>query len=227
MKRLYAKADRIVLLTQAGLRIHTEEWGFPASRCCVIPNPLDDVCFSIDSTHANLREPGLLVAIGRLVPQKGFEDLIDAVAGQLRDRPIRVAICGEGPLRPKLESRIRSLGLSDRIALIGQVSDVRYWLDRAAVFVLSSHHEGFPNIVTEAMARGCPIVSTDCPTGPNEMLEHEHSGLLVPVGDPVALGQAMRRMLDNPILATNCALAARTMAEQWAIERIAPMWIVS
>ncbi|RLT20789.1 MAG: glycosyltransferase, partial [Planctomycetota bacterium] len=113
----------------------------------------------------------VLVAAGRLAPWKGFPDLIRAVKELSGRKQARLLILGDGPLRPELEALIIELGLSDVVSLLGYVENPLKYFKRADVFVLSSHVEGLPNVLIEAMMCGCTPVSTDCPTGPREVLQ--------------------------------------------------------
>jgi len=226
MKRVYPRADRIVLLTKAGMTAHVREWGFPADRCCVIPNPLDDTFLGTYPPLFQSRTPGLIVAVGRLTEIKGFGNLIEAFSKLINKDKYRMIILGEGPLRPQLEKQIERLELASLVTLHGFTNDTIPWLDKASLYVLSSLNEGFPMALAEAMARGCPIVSTDCSTGPGEMLRHEMNGLLVPVGNIDLLSQSMNRLLEDRVLAEKCGNEARNHSEQWAIERIIPEWLI-
>ena len=155
--------------------------------------------------------PPVVLAVGRLVPQKDFAMLIEAFR---RIVPVcRLVILGEGPLRAQLEGRVRELGLEDWICLPGWVENPWAFMSRARLFVLSSQHEGLPGALIQALACGCPAVSTDCPTGPSEILEDP--SLLAPVGDPEALAQVMLRALSRP--ADKAALRAR--AACFSVER--------
>jgi glycosyltransferase involved in cell wall biosynthesis len=106
-------------------------------------------------------------------------------------------ILGEGEERPKLEALVRELRLEEDVALPGFVENPYKYMKRAAVFVLSSRWEGLPTVLVEALALGIPVVSTDCPSGPREVLE-PHEELLVPVGDANALARTTLRVLENP-----------------------------
>jgi GalNAc-alpha-(1->4)-GalNAc-alpha-(1->3)-diNAcBac-PP-undecaprenol alpha-1,4-N-acetyl-D-galactosaminyltransferase len=224
MKRLYPRADRIVVQTQAGLTAIVKEWGFAPERCRVIPNPIPESLLVPPPPHST-REAGLIVAVGRLDPQKSFHSLIEAFSRLPPAIASRLVILGDGPLKESLGHRISELAIADRVQLMGQTRDVSQWLDRASLFVLSSRYEGFPNALAEAMARACPIVSTDCRTGPGEMLRHGHSGLLVPVDDQQALESAMIRLLTDRRFASECGDMARSTAEKWNVESIAPLWL--
>ena len=131
----------------------------------------------------------------------------------LAERPCRLLVLGEGPLRGDLEDLVRSLGLEDRVSMPGWVDNPYAFMSRARLFVLSSRHEGFPGVLVEALACGCPSVSTDCPAGPSEILED--ADLLAPVDDPEALAAAMLRALARP--ADPAAL--RAVAARFSLER--------
>ena len=128
-------------------------------------------------------------------------------------RTCRLIVLGEGRLRPQLEGQVRALGLEDRVSLPGWAENPYALMSRAALFVLSSRHEGFPGVLIEALACGCPTASTDCPAGPSEILENPE--LLAPVGDPEALSQVMLRALDRPV--DKATLRAR--ASRFSVER--------
>ena len=140
--------------------------------------------------------PPVLLGVGRLAPQKDFPTLIEAFRRVAAERPCRLLILGEGPMRPELDSRLDALGLEEQAALPGWVENPYAFMARAALFVLSSRHEGFPGALVEALATGCPAVSTDCPAGPAEILEDP--ALLAPVGDPDALARTMLHALARP-----------------------------
>jgi glycosyltransferase involved in cell wall biosynthesis len=141
----------------------------------------------------------VVVAAGRLAAWKGFADLIRAIKLVSSKRPVRLIILGDGPDRSKLEALVLNLGLSDVIRLEGYVNNPLKYFARADVFVLSSHVEGLPNVLVEAMMCGCTPVSTDCPTGPREVLQDGKFGYLVPMRDPEAMAHAIEAALENPI----------------------------
>jgi glycosyltransferase involved in cell wall biosynthesis len=141
----------------------------------------------------------VLVAAGRLASWKGFDVLIRAMKILLQNRPARLIILGDGPLRSELQALINELGLSEVVTLLGYVENPLKYFARANVFVLSSHVEGLPNVLVEAMMSGCTAVSTDCPTGPREVLQGGKYGYLVPMNDPIAMAAGIELALDNPI----------------------------
>jgi glycosyltransferase involved in cell wall biosynthesis len=139
----------------------------------------------------------VVVAAGRLVEQKDFATLVTAFAAVARERDVRLVILGEGPLRPSLEELGRSLGIAERIDMPGFRANPLPFLREAALVVLSSRFEGFGMVLAEALACGTPVVSTDCPHGPAEILDHGRYGRLAPIGDPVALARAIVATLDS------------------------------
>jgi glycosyltransferase involved in cell wall biosynthesis len=141
----------------------------------------------------------VIVGAGRLVAQKDFATLIKAFAQVARERQVRLALLGEGPLRETLLELAQSLGIAERVALLGFRPNPLPYLRAAAVVALSSRNEGFGMVLAEALACGTPVVSTDCPHGPAEILENGKYGRLTPVGDVAALAEALRATLDEPL----------------------------
>ena len=161
----------------------------------------------------------VLVAAGRLAPWKGFTDLIRAMKVLSFRRQPHLLILGDGPLRSELEALIIELGLSDFVSLLGYVENPLKYFMRADVFVLSSHVEGLPNVLVEAMMCGCTPVSTDSPTGPREVLQSGKYGYLVPIGDPVAMAAGIEKALDHPIPKELLAEAVSPFKEENVLAR--------
>lgn len=154
--------------------------------------PLDHPWFAPQS-------PPVILGAGRLVQQKDFSTLIRAFARLRASRKARLLILGEGKQRPLLEALVKDLGLEADVQLLGFVANPFQFMARAAALVLSSEYEGLPGVVIQALACGCPVVSTDCPGGSAEILCDGEYGPLVPVGDDAALCAAVESVLDNPI----------------------------
>lgn len=142
--------------------------------------------------------PPVILGAGRLTRQKDFPTLIRAFALVARERPCRLMILGEGQEYEALRRLAADLGLAERVALPGFVAGAMGYMAQARLFVLSSAWEGFGLVLAEAMAMGTPVVATDCPSGPREILRDGALGPLVPVGDPGALARAMVAVLDAP-----------------------------
>jgi glycosyltransferase involved in cell wall biosynthesis len=144
--------------------------------------------------------PPVVLGAGRLVEQKDFPTLLRAFALVRRERPARLVILGEGPAgaREGLAALAAGLGVAADLDLPGFVANPYAYMARAAAFALSSLHEGLPGVLIQALACGCPVVSTDCPSGPREILDGGRYGRLVPVGDHEALARAILACLDDP-----------------------------
>lgn len=173
-------------------------------------------------SHPWLADPvgDVLVAAGRLAPWKGFSDLVRAVKLLVdRGRDVRLLILGDGPLRAELETLISSLGLAGNVQLVGYVANPLKYFSRAKVFVLSSLVEGLPNVLVEAMMCGCTPVATNCPTGPDEVLQGGRFGFLVPVQDSVAMADAIGKALDSPVPRALLDLAVKPFEETTVIRR--------
>lgn len=140
----------------------------------------------------------VVLGIGRLRPQKDFSTLLRAFAQVRKQKKARLMILGEGNLRSELEILAVELGIDKDVAFPGLVDNPFAYLARAAVFVLSSRWEGLPGVLIQALACGCPVVSTDCPSGPAEILENGKYGKLVPVQDTEAMAQAILTTIETP-----------------------------
>lgn len=142
-------------------------------------------------------EPPVILGIGRFVEQKDFPTLIRAFAQVRQQRPARLMLLGGGRGRSQLQALVTETGLASEVVLLDFVKNPYAYMARAAVFALSSSWEGLPTVVIEAMAVGLPIVSTNCPSGPAEILDHGRYGNLVPVGDSSAMAKAILAVLDG------------------------------
>jgi glycosyltransferase involved in cell wall biosynthesis len=143
-------------------------------------------------------QPPVVLSVGRLVPQKDHATLLRAFSRLRAGRAARLVILGDGKDRKSLELLASKLGVADDVSLPGFESNPYRYMRRCAVFVLSSAWEGSGNVLAEAMACGAPVVSTDCPSGPAEILGDGKYGPLVAVGDHEALAAAIEASLDHP-----------------------------
>src|SRR4029079_10367783 len=169
--------------------------------------------------------PPVIVAMGRLVPQKGFDMLIDAFAPLARRHPdLSLEIWGEGPERSRLERRRDDLGLAGRVRLPGTTTEPHAAIGRAGVFVMSSRREGFPMVLGEAMASGVPWVSCDCRSGPRELIRDGVDGLLVPPNDVAALSNALERLVVDRDLAARLRARAPEVVERFSLSSVLERW---
>jgi glycosyltransferase involved in cell wall biosynthesis len=208
LRRIYRQADGIVAVSQGVARDVAHIARLPETAIHVVRNPtitpeLEDLARQ-PAEHPWLRPggPPTIVGMGGLRRQKDFPTLLRAFARLRRDlapgRDWRLVICGEGRKRRDLQALAGSLGIAEAVSLPGFVANPYALLARARLFVLCSRWEGSPNVLTEALALGTPAVSTDCPSGPREILQGGRIGPLVPVGDVHALAGAMAETLRQP-----------------------------
>lgn len=203
--------------------------GVPVDKVAVINNPLPPGLYrssppagktgpnhAWQADLAALGEGPVIATAGRLVGVKDHKTLLRAFAALLQSSPARLVLFGDGPLRAELEAESRTLGIASRVLFAGYVNEPAACYAAADLFVLSSSSEGFGNVLIEAMAAGVPVVSTDAPHGPREILADGRYGTLTPVGDAGALAAAMAAMLDAP---TGAALLAQRAAD-FTLERI-------
>lgn len=167
------------------------------------------------------RQIPVVIAIGRLHAQKDFVTAIRAFASIRRRRELRMVILGEGSERDRLLRLAGELGVDKDVDLPGFTANPHAWLARAAALVCSSRWEGFGNVLVEAMAAGTPVVSTDCPGGPREILDGGRFGRLVPVGDHEALARAVAEVLDEP--PDRELLVGRAM--DFSVDRISSLYL--
>ena len=243
LRRLtYPNIERIVSVSKGVDRYF--DW-LPKAKRAVIYNPLAPIVLSQTKgkhTSQSLFEPfsppnttrspkehpasaRLLVAMGRLTQQKGFDLLLQAFARLAYRHPEwTLTILGEGELRTELESLRNSLGLSERVHLPGVVKNPYEILLQADIFVMSSRFEGFGNVLIEAMACGVPVISTDCPSGPNEIIRDGVDGILVPNQDVDALAAAMDRLMSDEKERKRLSVGGIEAVERFSLEKIMGMW---
>lgn len=202
-RRTHRMADGIVAVSEGVADDLVSYMGIKKNKVKVVYNPAvsPEVHRRSQETvnHAwfNPGEPPVIIGVGRLVPQKDFPLLLRAFAKVKEKREARLIILGEGPLKDDLESLVVKLRLSSDVELLGFVDNPYAYMRKSALFVLSSAWEGFGNVLVEAMACGTPVVSTDCPSGPAEILEGGKWGRLTAVGDVQALSDAINEALED------------------------------
>ena len=204
LRRMYPEADRIIAVSRGVADDLRTLVGLPPELVTTVYNPVVDSELAkkaeapIDHPWFKPGAPPVIIAVGRLTEQKDFPTLLQAFAQVRAQRQARLLLLGEGEMRRKLEALARELGVDQDVSLPGFTSNPFAYMARAAVFVLSSAYEGLPGVLIQALACGCPVVSTDCPSGPAEILENGQYGRLVPVGDPAAMAQAIISTLEAP-----------------------------
>lgn len=204
IRQVYPWADAIVAVSDGVADDLSRTTGLLRERVTTIYNPVvtrrlsEQAHQPLDHAWFVRGSPPVVLAAGRLESQKDFPTLLKAFAHVCAARDARLVILGEGKDRARLQACARRLGVAARVDLPGFVDNPFPYMARAAVFVLSSTHEGLPGVLIQAMACGCPVVSTDCPSGPKEILADGAYAPLITVGDDATLARAILAVLDNP-----------------------------
>ena len=223
----YARLDAVVALTPQSatwLRENTR-----ARKVVAIPNwislPLPDNEPKVAPEDIIPADKKLLIATGRLHPQKRFDRLLNAFAPISSRYPDwHLAILGEGDLHRDLKAQVIRLDLSKQVHLPGFVGNVADWYRAADALAMTSDYEGFPMVLLEAMAHGCPVISVDCDTGPRDIIRNNENGLLVPQDDINALVDGLDRMLSDNALRARLASKAVEVLETYSPARVNAAW---
>ncbi len=203
-RRFYPAADSIVAVSDGVAEDLAQLAGLPRERIRTIHNPVvtEDLeqlaAEALDHPWFAPEGPPVVLGVGRLAAQKDFSTLLRAFAQVRAKRDARLVILGEGRKRRQLETLAASLEIRKDVDFPGFATNPFQYMARAGVFVLSSGYEGLPGVLIQAMACGCPVVSTDCPSGPREILQDGAQGPLVPVGDDRAMADAILAVLQTP-----------------------------
>ncbi|WP_424005029.1 glycosyltransferase (plasmid) [Haloarcula salina] len=202
--RLLPSADRVIAVSEGVSDSLVEQMSLRADDVTVLHNPIE-----IERVRERARRPvdhrwieddGLQVIlfVGRLDSQKDLETWLRSFARVHEARPdTRAVVAGQGPLRDDLRETAAQMGLGDVVSIPGYVDNPYRFMEQASAFLLTSRFEGLPTVLIEAMACGCPVVSTDCPSGPREILADGQYGRLTPVGDPTEIATAVEETLDE------------------------------
>ncbi len=226
--RAYILLDATVVVAN-----ESREWMYAhtsARRVVVIPNAVTWPLADQDPIRAPESVGGperkRLLSVGRLVPQKGYDRLIE-VFGRLASRfpDWELVIVGDGAERDNLKRRIDALGLQEVVLLPGHAGNIGDWYRQADLYVLSSRFEGFPNALAEAMAHGLPAVSVDCDTGPRDIIRHEVDGLLVASGDEDTLEAALGNLMADATKRAELGSRAADVRTRFSLDRVNEMWL--
>ncbi|MEA3386710.1 MAG: glycosyltransferase [Thermodesulfobacteriota bacterium] len=227
--RLYPKAARIIAVSNGIKKIIVSDYKLDAPRITVIPNPVDMVSMAKRSK----KEPSTalpvdyLLHVGRLnVNQKAHDILLNAFRKLYSFHPnLKLILVGDGPDKEQIKAMVKDLDLADSVILPGWQDNVYPFMARAKALVLCSRHEGWPNVLVEAMACGCPVIATDCQTGPREILGDNEYGILVPVDDPEALAHSVEGLLSDESRRTHFQAQAKLRAQEFDLEQIGSKYV--
>ena len=224
---IYPGADAILAVSKGVADALSVTSGIKRADIHVIYNPvmLSDIQKRIqegpEHPWQKQKHIPVIIAVGSLREQKDYPTLIKAFAKARANRSMRLIILGEGRCREQLQTLINKLNLAEDVHLKGNVANPYIYMQHADLYVLSSRWEGFPNALLEALACGAPIVATDCPSGPAEMLENGRYGHLVPVGDEDALAEAIQKTLDFP----PSSILLKKRASEFSLEVICEQYL--
>ncbi|MFI7229944.1 glycosyltransferase family 4 protein [Nonomuraea angiospora] len=216
--RHYGRFDAVTVLTRTN-RLEYQRL-LPSTPIVQIPNAVHQA----DQERSQQVNP-VVVAAGRLVPQKGFDLLIPAFAQVVREHPEwRLRIFGTGPRKGQLQGLIDGFGLGEHVSLAGRTDRLDKELADSSVYALSSRFEGLPMVMIEAMTHALPVVAFDCPTGPRDVLTDGVDGVLVPPRDVDALAAALSRVMGDRELRVRMGKAAHKASRAYAPELVMPLW---
>jgi glycosyltransferase involved in cell wall biosynthesis len=223
-RRLVGRAD-VLIANSTGVALDINQFlHLSASMTRVIPNPCDLAAIrrlaEVTPVAGQLVNSRTIVSLGRLAPEKNLALMIRSFAQIAASAEARLVIAGDGPLRSDLERLACELGMADRVVFAGWLSNPFPLLRGAGALCLSSEYEGFGYALIEAMACGCPVIATDAPYGPKDILEGGRHGLLVPNGDEQALATGMLRILSDPALNADLRRRGRERAAQYDVSRV-------
>ena len=223
----YPRADAIVAVSQGVADDLVQVMGLPSESITTIYNPVVSPKLSMQAADSLSHPwfagdgPPVILAVGSFKVAKDPLTLLKAFAIVRSKRPARLVILGDGKLYDELKRQAEKLHIARDIDMPGFVDNPYKYMARASLFVLSSIYEGLPTVIVEALACGCPVVSTDCPSGPAEILDHGRYGILVPVKDEKALALAMIHALD----AQHDKLFLMARGQEFSLERAAEQYL--
>ncbi len=217
----YLSANAIVLQTKASLEYIPSQW---QKTVRIIPNPVIIPPSSFETDEQFLK-PKSLLAMGRLESQKGFDLLLRAFAKlPSSTSEWTLSILGEGSLRQQLVALRDELGLTERVAFLGKKPNSYQYLNQADLFVLSSRHEGFPNVLCEAMASGLPVIATSCPCGPDEIITNQVDGILIPPENIDALSAALAELMTDNHKCSQLGTKASKIIDRFGLSSVMNSW---
>ena len=224
ISKRYIKADFVTTVSHGLKNSLITNYHIPPTKINTIYNPLKaDILqkANIEMTqNNNLLNSDFILAIGRLVPVKGFANLLDSFSKVLKEKDIKLVIFGDGPDRNELQKLADKLDISGKVYFMGFSDNPWYYIKKAKMLVVTSILEGFCNVITEVLALECPVISTACDYGPLELIQDNENGLLVPINDPKALAERIVFLLDNPDICQRFSTAGKVFSQKFIPELI-------
>lgn len=231
IKFTYKRAYKIVAVSKSIKKVLEKNFSLQADKIITIYNPVPIETIKhksnqqIDHPFFKSKNLHVIISAGRLNKQKRFDILLKAFPlVKAKYDNICLIILGEGELRGELLTLSSQLKINEWIDFVGFKSNPYAWISKADIFVLSSDREGFPNVLLEAMACGVPIISTDCPSGPNELISDGKNGILVPPSNENALAKAISTLIGDKKLRTKFSQEGRIRAGDFRIDKILPQY---
>ena len=227
--RLYPKADRIIAVSNGIKEIIVSDYKLDARRIAVIPNPVDIASVAeLSKKELSMALPSdYLLHVGRLsVKAKAHDILLNAFKKLHSGHPnLKLVLVGDGPDKRQIQVMVNDMDLAESVIPAGWQDNVYPFMAGAKVLILCSRYEGWPNVLVEAMACGCPVIATDCQTGPREILGDNEYGLLVPVDDPEALAHSVEGLLTDESRRTYFQEQVRKRAQEFDLEQIGSKYV--
>jgi len=220
---IYPRAKKVVACSKAIEDSLTTDYGL--KNTTAIYNAIDIQKAEKLSLEKIQETDAFILAVGRLHKQKGFDYLIEAFAASTAKENLSLIILGEGEERDSLNTLIQKHHLEDKVFLKGSVKNPFAYYSKAQFFTLSSRHEGFPNILIEALACRCPCISFDCPTGPSEIIQHHENGILVEAENIAALTDAIDTLHNDEVMRNKFKRNAKTSVQHLSFKNITAQWL--
>lgn len=230
-KFTYSGADAILTVSEGVREDLIHSFNLPPDIITTTFNPIVSEALyeaanePLNEKYLEVEKLGYILGVGRMVPQKNFELLIEAFKEIKKKYRLKLVILGAGPHKLKLEAMVKENGLRDDVLMPGFDKNPFKWMSKCRVFVLSSNNEGLPGALIQAMACGAPVVSTDCPSGPSEIISGlSENGILIPMNDKVALVNALEKLLADRQKAALFATQGKQRAKKFEIVRVAKIY---
>lgn len=218
-KKTYPYCTKLIVQT-TGIKSYFTKF-LKVNKLAVVKNPLADTLLAFrDST---IKKEQIILSVGRLDPVKNQRLLIEAFA-EMQTENWKIQIVGEGALHSELQLLIKELNQEAYIELVGSVNGVHDYFNKASIFAFTSNFEGFPNALIEAMAFGLPCVSTNCPSGPSEIIDDAENGFLIPIGDKNMLKQKLEILMNQADLREKFGAAAKKSTVKFETKYISEQW---